>query len=41
MLSWLVENSDFLGLHPQNWMLLTAALFALYILWLAFSRRAV
>ena len=41
MLHWLVEHSDFLGLHAQNWMLLFAALFALYLAWLAFSRRAV
>ena len=41
MLSWLVQSSDVLGLHPQNWMLLIAALFALYIAWLAFARRAV
>ncbi len=41
MLSWLVATSDILGLHAQNWMLLTAALFALYIAWLAFAQRAV
>jgi hypothetical protein len=41
MLSWLVQSSDVLGLHPQNWMLLIAGLFALYIGWLAFVRRAV
>ena len=41
MLPWLVATSDVLGLHAQNWMLLTAGLFALYIAWLAFARRAV
>jgi len=41
MLSWLVETSDILGLHAQNWMLLAAALFALYVAWLALARRAV
>ena len=40
MLSWLVATSDVLGLHPQNWMLLTAALFALYQIYLAFAQRA-
>jgi hypothetical protein len=40
MLNWLVATSDFLGLRAQNWMLLFAVLFALYVV-LAFARRAV
>ena len=40
MLSWLVRSCDVFGLHGQNWMLLIAALFALYLVWLAFAHRA-
>jgi hypothetical protein len=40
MLDWLVKNSDFLGVHAQNWMLLFAGLFALYVAWLAIGRHA-
>jgi ABC-type sugar transport system substrate-binding protein len=41
MLNWLVGNCDIFGLHAQNWMLLIGALFALYIAWLAVTRRPV
>jgi len=41
MLSWLVDPCDVFGVHAQNWMLLTAALFALYLVWLALAHRAV
>jgi hypothetical protein len=41
MLNWLVGNCSIFGLRAQNWMLLIAAMFALYIAWLAFARRPV